>query len=307
MSDPRISIEQWRALVAVVEAGGYAQAATKLHKSQSAVTYAVQKLEQQLQIKAFELQGRRAMLTTTGQFLYQQGRALLDDAEQIERAARQVAAGWETELRIAVEVLFPNDVLMASLDAFGAESPHTRIEVLESVLGGTPETLLEGRADIALTPRIPPGFNGDLLLRMRLTAAAHPAHPLHGLGRPVRLRDLKQHRHLLVRDTSSARVTGGSAAVNARQRWVFSSLASSIEAACAGYGFAWYPEERIRAPLANGLLKVLPLQEGRDRFIDIYLVIADTERASRGARRLAELLFTKVQAFRPTDSTQSAP
>ena len=37
---PHVSLEQWRALIAVVEAGGYAQAAEALHKSQSAVTYA---------------------------------------------------------------------------------------------------------------------------------------------------------------------------------------------------------------------------------------------------------------------------
>ena len=67
MSEPRITIEQWRSLAAVVEAGGYAQAAARLHKSQSAVTYAVQKLEQQLDLKAFELRGRRAALTAAGE------------------------------------------------------------------------------------------------------------------------------------------------------------------------------------------------------------------------------------------------
>ena len=67
MSDaPRISLEQWRALQAVVEAGGYAQAALALHKSQSAITYAVQKIESQLQIKIFALKGRKAGLTDGG-------------------------------------------------------------------------------------------------------------------------------------------------------------------------------------------------------------------------------------------------
>ncbi|MCU0736206.1 MAG: LysR family transcriptional regulator, partial [Methylotetracoccus sp.] len=41
---PKITLDQWRTLVAVVEAGGYAQAADQLHKSQSTLTYAVQKL-----------------------------------------------------------------------------------------------------------------------------------------------------------------------------------------------------------------------------------------------------------------------
>ena len=49
-SSPRISLEQWRSLLAVVDANGYAQAAAALHKSQSAVTYAVQKMEALLDV-----------------------------------------------------------------------------------------------------------------------------------------------------------------------------------------------------------------------------------------------------------------
>ena len=44
----RISLEQWRALVAVVDQGSYAKAAEAMHKTQSSVTYAVQKLQSSL-------------------------------------------------------------------------------------------------------------------------------------------------------------------------------------------------------------------------------------------------------------------
>jgi DNA-binding transcriptional LysR family regulator len=40
---PHITLEQWQSLIAVVDTGGYAQAAKKLCKSQSAITYAVKK------------------------------------------------------------------------------------------------------------------------------------------------------------------------------------------------------------------------------------------------------------------------
>jgi hypothetical protein len=36
-------------------------------------------------------------------------------------------------------------LLLECLDKFGKESPHTHVEVIESVLGGTPEALLQGR------------------------------------------------------------------------------------------------------------------------------------------------------------------
>ena len=53
MSQPRISLEQWQVLVAVVETGSHARAAERLNKTQSTITYAVQKIESLLGIKAF--------------------------------------------------------------------------------------------------------------------------------------------------------------------------------------------------------------------------------------------------------------
>src|SRR6185437_10828815 len=105
MAGPLVSLDQWRSLLAVVDTGGYAQAAQALHKSQSAVTYAVQKLESLLAVQAFEIKGRKAVLTATGQLLYRRAKSLLEEAGGLEKSARSLSAGWEAEIRIAVEVL----------------------------------------------------------------------------------------------------------------------------------------------------------------------------------------------------------
>lgn len=286
---PHITLEQWRALVAVVDAGGYAQAAEALHKSQSAVTYAVQKIEALLGVEAFELQGRKAVLTPTGQLLYRRALALLTDAGELERAARKLSAGWEAEIGLAVEILYPTWLLFDCLAAFGRESPHTRIEVIESVLGGTPEALLKGQADIAISPRVPPGFHATPLMRLRAVAVAHPGHPLHQLDRPLTMGDLHAHRHLTVRDSGTTR-DRRAVTVEVEQRWVVSNMSTAVEAACHGHGFAWFPEERIRDELARGELKPLPLQGGEDRFIELYLILADAEFAGPGVCRLGEII-----------------
>src|SRR5438067_8506934 len=142
--NPRITLEQWQALVAVVDAGGYAQAAERLHKSQSSVTYLVQKLESLLDVKAFEIQGRKAVLTPSGQLLYRRARVLLDEAASLEKAAKSASVGWEAEIRIAAEMIFPAWVLLQCFDQLNAESPHTRIEYYETVIAGTNEALLTG-------------------------------------------------------------------------------------------------------------------------------------------------------------------
>lgn len=297
-SAPRIGLEQWRALIAVVDAGSYAQAAETLHKSQSAVTYAVQKLEAVLDVKAFEIQGRKAVLTPTGQLLYRRARALLDEAGGLEKAARSLSAGWEPEIRIAVEVLFPTWLILECLDRFGTEAPDTRIELIESVISGTQESLVSGHATLAIAGRIPPGFSGDSLIRLRLVLAASPQHPLHHLKRKVTLKDLRAHRQLVVRETGQTRAARTT--VEATQRWTVSNMSTSIIAARAGYGYAWLPEYKIRDELAAGTLRALQLREGGERFVELYLVYADREAAGPGTLRLAEIIraATSVECTR---------
>lgn len=293
--NPRITLEQWRTLIEVVDAGGYALAAEKLCKSQSAVSYAVQKIESLLGVKAFEIQGRRAILTPTGHLLYRRALALVDEANDLERAAHQLSAGWEAVISIAAEILFPSDRLLTCLQRFGQESPGTRVELIESVLGGTSDALLSGNVDLAISPQLPPGFLGNVLMRIRLQAVAHADHPLHHQGRELSYRDLRAYRHVVIRD-SGAKRDQRAVSVEVDQRWTVSQVATSIQAVCMGYGFAWLPEEHISKELQTGILKPLPLREGNTREVPLYLILANPDFAGPGVRRLAYILAESVAA-----------
>ena len=292
MGQPKITLDQWSALVAVVEAGGYAQAAARLHRTQSTVTYTIKKLEDLLGVKVFELQGRKAVLTAAGQVLHRRGKSLVDEAARVERAAADLARGWEPEIRIAVDIIFPTWLLLECCAEFGREHPDTRLEITESVLGGTEEALVEGRVDFVVGGLVPGGFLGDPLMQVRFVCAAAPSHPLHQLGRTLTLEDLRQHRHLVVRDSGALRSRSGGW-LNER-RWTVSHKATSIRAACMGLGYAWYPEENIREELATERLRPLPLAEGSERFVTLYLVFADPDTTGPGARRLGEILRMRV-------------
>jgi len=285
---PHVTLEQWQALVAVVDAGGYAQASEALHKSQSSVTYAVQKLQSQLGVKAFEIKGRKAVLTPTGQLLYRRARVLLEEAGSVEKAAKSLSAGWEAEIRIAAEVLFPYSLLLKSFDRFSRESPHTRIELFESVIGGTTEALVNRTADLAISPEIPPGFEGEAIMRTRVILVAHPEHPLHKLGRPVTLRDLREHRQIIVRESDSRRAT--KPPVEATQRWTVTNMSTSIMAVSMGMGYARYTEDKIRSEQRMGLLKPLEMREQGMMDVALHLVYADRDGAGPGVRRLGEII-----------------
>jgi DNA-binding transcriptional LysR family regulator len=283
---PRITLEQWRALQAVVEAGGYAQAAETLHKSQSTVTYAVQKIGRLLDVKLFEIRGRKAVLTEAGQVLYRRARTLLEEAAALERGAESMASHWQPEIRIAVDIIFPTWLLLEALAEFARERPETRIEIYETVIQGTGEMLADGRVDLAIGPQ-QAGVSGKLLATVRFVPVASPGHPLHKLGRPLAQRDLRRHRRILIRDTSTQRrreVAG------VELRWTVSNKATSIRAIEMGLGWAWVPEETVREELGHGKLKELPLRESEERAAHVYMAFSDPEFPDRDTVRLSEII-----------------
>jgi DNA-binding transcriptional LysR family regulator len=300
---PKVSLEQWKSLVSVVESGGYAQAAERVHKSQSTLSYSIQKLERLLGVKVFGIEGRKAKLTDAGHVLYVRGKSLVEEAARLEQAAEALSAGWEAEIRLAVEVPFPTWLLLKCLAEFGEEHPQTRIELYETVLEGNVEALTEGRVDFAIGPTIPAGFVGEAVMNVRFVLAAAPSHPLHRLGRPIVPADLKPHRHLIIRDTGSRRVRATS--VIATQRWTVSNKATSIRAAIMGLGFAWFPEDSIREELDAGQLAPLPMREGTERYAMMYLIHGGGDRLGKGARRLGEIIRERVKALCP-ESAQPA-
>jgi len=189
--------------------------------------------------------------------------------------------------------LFPTPLLLKCLAQFGDESPHTRIELIESVLSGTEEALRAGKAELAISGLELKEFNSELLLEMRMMAVASPLHPLHQFDRPLTLRDLRQYRHMVVRDSGVSRNLNV-LALDAEQRWTVTNMSTSIEAVKRGYGFAWYPEDKIREELNTGMLKPLNLREGSVRIRPLYLVHADYDAAGPGVKRLAEIIREAV-------------
>lgn len=282
---PRITLEQWRALQAVVDAGGYAQAAEALHKTQSTLTYAVQKIERLLDLKVFEIRGRKAVLTEAGQVLYRRARTLLEEATLLERGAAAMSKDWQPEIGIAVEILFPTRLLIACLAEFAKERPETRVEVYETVLTDTLALLKDGVVDIAIGSE-EAGMTGEPLMRVEFMAVAHPSHPLHRLRRQLTARDLRRHRRILLRESGPQR---NPEVPGVELRWTFSRRDSQIRALAGGHGYAWLPVDIIREELEAGELEVLPMAQGSSS-TRLMIGFGDPDYPGRDAARLAQII-----------------
>ena len=295
MNEPIVSLDQWQILQAVGEEGGFQAAADRLNKSQSTVSYAVHQLQEKLGIQLFEYRGRRAHLTDAGEMVVRRAKQLVEQAVTLERTTRDLAAGWEPEISVVVDVIFPQEIVLRALEHFVPESRGARIELYSEALSGTHDKIISGEADIALCGITPTGYLGQPILDMRMLAVAAPSHPLFAVGGPIEEVALTEHRQVVVRDSGSYRRLS-SGWLGAEQRWTVSDFRDSIACLKMGLGFSFIPEHMILGELERGELKVLPLAQGSERRITCNLVFGDRENLGPGTRRLAELITSECLA-----------
>ena len=301
---PRVTLDQWRTLQAVVDHGGFAQAAEVLHRSQSSVSYTVARMQDQLGVPLLRIDGRKAVLTEAGGVLLRRSRQLVKQASQLEDLAHHMEQGWEAEVRLVVDAAYPNARLVRALTAFMPQSRGCRVRLREEVLSGVEEVLLEGVADLAISSFNIPGYLGTELSTVEFIAVAHPDHALHRMQRVLHFQDLESQLQVVIRDSGrqQPRDVGW---LGSEQRWTVGSLATATAFVGSGLGFAWLPRHMIERELKEGVLKPLPLDQGGDRHPVFYLYANKDKPLGPATQILVELLRTFDTA--PLDAAFAAP
>ena len=130
-----ISIEALSALDAIDRKGSFAAAAHELHRVPSALSYTVQKLEEDLDVLLFDRRGHRAKLTAAGRELLNEGRHILRATGELEAHVKRVATGWEAELRIAYDDVIPARAILDLAQAFHEQPCSTRLRINAEEIG----------------------------------------------------------------------------------------------------------------------------------------------------------------------------
>ncbi|KAA0696648.1 LysR family transcriptional regulator [Halopseudomonas laoshanensis] len=289
MKAPRVTLEQWRTLQAVVDHGGFAQAAEAMHRSQSSVSYTVAKMQEQLDVPLLVIEGRKAVLTEAGEVLLRRSRTLVKQASQLEMLAINMDQGWEPEVRLVVDAAFPTDRLATALKAFMPLSQGCRVQLREEVLSGVEDCLLDDSADLAISGMSIAGYLPHQINQVEFIAVAHPEHPLHQLQRQLTHDDLQTQLQVVIRDSGHHPIDAGW--LGAEQRWTVTSISTAASLVASGLGFAWLPRHAIERPLQQGQLLPLALQQGTHRSHYMYLYANKDKPLGPATRILADLLI----------------
>jgi DNA-binding transcriptional LysR family regulator len=250
---------------AIDRKGSFAAAGHELHRVASAITYTVQKLEEDLDVLLFDRRGHRAKLTAAGRELLNEGRHLLRAAGELEARVKRVATGWEAELRIAYDAILPVHALLQLAQTFSGESASTRLRFAPEVLGGCWDALVSGRADLVI------GASGDgpagggyqtrRLGEIEWVFAVPPQHALATAAEPVRSQDILAHRAVVVADSSRNLPPLTTGLLSGQETLTVGDAAAKLQAQVMGLGVGYLPRCLALAAVERGDLVIRRTEE----------------------------------------------
>ncbi|WP_427977506.1 LysR family transcriptional regulator [Agarivorans sp.] len=300
MSTPfraKSTLEQWRIFQAVVDYGGYAQAASQLNKSQSSLNHAVSKLQNLLGIQLLEVKGRKAHLTPMGEVMLRRSKLLSQNIQDLETLAASLEQGWEPKLAVAVEIVQPQAPVIKALKAFLPDSRGTRVEVIDTVVSGADDAIHEGEFDLVITAQLPQGVLGEPLNSVTLVPVVHRNHPLAKMPQPVSIDEVLQHVQLVIKDTGK-NPKQDRGWLRAEQRWTFSSFKQVVDVLKQGLGFAWLPMHIAQSYFEEESLVELNIQGGAAKSLTTYLVVPRPELLGPAGQHFSKLLLQHCKAYR---------
>ena len=263
----KLSLESLQVIDAIDRKGSFAAAADELHRVPSAITYSVRQLEEGLGIELFDRKGHRAVLTDAGRELLTEGRRLLRAAADLECRVQQVARGWESELRIALDTVIGIEKMLGVVEEFYAEGTGTRLRFLHEVLGGTWDALASGRADLAIgaVGDAPAGRNyaQRVLGRAELVFVAAPVHPIVSEPQPLTDAAIQAHRAVSVADTSRLLPPRTLGLLTGQDTLTVPSMEAKAAAHVAGLGVGFLPRWIAEREAQAGRLRILEVAAPR--------------------------------------------
>ena len=258
-----ISFDQVQVFLAVAEQGSFSAAARSLNRTQSAVTYAVQKMEGQVGFALFDRSSYRPALTEAALALLPRARRVAEEMTAFRAQVRGIADGAEVELALVVDALFPMARVLEALRAFSLRYPAVSTRLYVESLGASTALVLDGSCTIGL---LATGFSGsDLLTRVPLlnvamVPVAAPSHPLTQLRGPISAEAVRKHVQLVLTDKASG-AAGRDHGVLATRTWRLGDLGAKHAMLLAGLGWGTMPVHMVEQDIREGRLRLIQLTE----------------------------------------------
>lgn len=292
---PRQSLDDLVAFLAVARAGSFTHAAPELGVSQSALSHTIRALEARLGVRLLTRTTRSVAPTEAGERLLRTLGPRIDEIEAELAAVRDLRDKPAGTIRITTAGHAAETILWPKLSKVLPEYPDIQVEI--SVDYGMTDIVAQ-RFDAGV--RLGEQVEKDMIAvrvgpDLRIAVVATPGyfanHPPPRTPQDLAAHDcinlrLPTHRELLLWEFER---DGRAVNVRVAGQWVFSSSPPMRQAALAGAGLAYLPEDMVLEPIAAGRL-VRVLDDWCEPFTGYHLYYPSRRQSSRALAVVIEAL-----------------
>ncbi|MFV3078060.1 LysR family transcriptional regulator [Niveispirillum fermenti] len=304
-----LSLDQFAVFVTVADTGSFSAAARRLNRVQSAITYTIARLEDQVQVALFDRSGYRPVPTPAGTALLPQARRILAELDAFRSQAAGLSRGLEAELSIVIETMAPMALAVEMLAALRRRYPSVRTRVLVETLGAASGAVIGGAADIGILTAF--ASDSPALVRVpvgeiSLVPVAAPAHPLARAGRPLETGDLRDHLQLVLTDRSE-QTAGRDHGVAATSTWRIADLGAKHALLLAGVGWGSMPAHMVAGDLTAGRLVELAVRSWDGAAGPPRLPLVAARRADAAAGPAGRWFMDELERRSPASRAANPP
>src|ERR1700761_7410167 len=254
-----LTLDQIRVFLSVVDEGSFPKAAKSLNRAQSAVTYAIRKLEAEIGVSLFDRSAYRSVLTPAGRALLTRARRIADEAGAFREQARGLARGLQAELSIVLDAFYPMPPIFDALRAFTEQFPTVPPRLYVASLGAAADLVSDGKCAIGLLPS-----NVAELAALKLTPittialwpGVSPSLHLASVQGTLEQKVLRKHVQLVLTDASSL-TDGVDWGVISSRTWRLADLGAKKSMLLAGLGWGNMPAHMVEDEIKDGRLRVI--------------------------------------------------
>jgi DNA-binding transcriptional LysR family regulator len=255
----------------IVEVGSFKAAAAELHKTQPAISLAMKKLEEEMEIDLFDRSGYRPLLTDHGRAFFEKSKKLLQGMEELESLSQSFRKKEEPEISISVDGISPLPKLLHVFKSFGERYPNTKLNLGFNIFTDTERKVLDRESQIGITHFISDTNSLEIVPITKVKMIPVMSRELYRQKKVSTQRDLGEIDQIVIGDRNGPK--GSSfGLLDGGRKWRIKDNNFKRDIILAGLGWGHLPHHSIERELQEKKLVILDFEDIHPRDLQINLI-----------------------------------
>jgi DNA-binding transcriptional LysR family regulator len=254
----------------IVETGSFKAAAAELHKTQPAISFAMKKLEEEMEAPLFDRTSYRPVLTTHGKMFYEKSQKVLQGMGELEGLTKSFQKKEEPEITLSVDGISPLPKLLKLFRDFGERFTNTKLSLSFDILSETERKVVSRESMFGVTHFLSENSQLEVMPITKVQMIPVMNKGLYESRKVKKQEDLSEISQIVVSDRNKNGASFG--LLEDGKKWRLNDNNFKREIILAGLGWGHLPMHSIEREIKEKKLVILDFPDIHPRNLDIHLI-----------------------------------